>query len=115
MLWEFNMKAGGVFAELVKEDPDPQAIAVTLPKKMTVAETYGASCFVDESTKKAVYMVYPAGETKASEVVLGIVANYSWENVPADGRTIFAEDMDLVSTKARNILMKWNYDTADPN
>merc|ERR1711862_358393 len=81
MLWEFNMQAGEAFADLVKEDPDPQAIAVSLPKGMDIGETYRAYCFLEESTKKAVYLVAPkADDMKVTDLVLVVVANYSWEN-----------------------------------
>lgn len=92
LLWDLNKLAGGSFAELVKGEPDPQAMGVSLPKKMEVGTVYDAYCFLEESKKKAVYVLLPTGQTTIADHVLAVFANYDWKGTPEDGKTMTAED-----------------------
>jgi hypothetical protein len=107
LLWELNMLAGGDFEQLVSKDSDPQGVAVQLPKEMTVGETYESLCFVDKNAQRAAYVLAPEGKMQATEVVLAVFANYSWEGLLQDGQTIKRQDLDLLSTKGRAELISF--------
>ncbi|CAE7897052.1 unnamed protein product [Symbiodinium microadriaticum] len=83
------------FADLVQTDPDPQAIAISLPQKMEAGATYDCLCYLEEATKKAAYLLLPAGSSDPSTCVLCVMALYNWSNLPADGSTLSNEDVSL--------------------
>mmetsp|Transcript_123984 Transcript_123984/g.396373 ORF Transcript_123984/g.396373 Transcript_123984/m.396373 type:complete len:470 (-) Transcript_123984:24-1433(-) len=105
LLWDVNMLAGGSFAALVKGEPDPQAMVVNLPKKMEVGTVYDVFCFLDEEAKKACYVLCPSGQASPSDCVLAVVAGYSWSALPADGRSLTSEDIQLVDSVPRRSLL----------
>ncbi|CAJ1433934.1 unnamed protein product, partial [Effrenium voratum] len=108
LLWEVNHLCGGVFADLVQEESDPQAIVVSLPQKMKVGSTYDCLCYLDEASKKAVYVLQPAGSANPSDCVLCVMALYNWSSLPADGATLSAEDVELPNSgAARGNLVKF--------
>jgi len=102
LLWDVNMLAGGAFAELVKTEPDPQAMAVNLPKGMAVGAVYDVYCFLEQDRKKACYMLVTEGGKLPSDCVLSVVAMYDWSHtVPKDGKTLRSEDLELVGPSGR--------------
>jgi len=109
LLWDLNMLAGDSFAGLVEEEPDPQALAMSLPKAMEVGRLYDALCFLDAASKKAVYILLPKdaikGEGYKQECVLAVCANYNWEEAPQDGCSLRSEDIEVLSATARMALM----------
>lgn len=108
LLWQVNQLCGGAFLDLVKEESDPQAIAVSLPQKMQVGAVYDCFCYLEESSKKAAYVLLPTGKTAPSDCVLCVVALYDWSSVPADGSTLSAEDVELPNSgAARGSLVKF--------
>eukprot|EP00931_Biecheleriopsis_adriatica_P089751 TRINITY_DN63835_c0_g1_i1.p1 TRINITY_DN63835_c0_g1~~TRINITY_DN63835_c0_g1_i1.p1 ORF type:complete len:503 (-),score=88.46 TRINITY_DN63835_c0_g1_i1:44-1552(-) len=115
LLWDLNRLAGGAFAELVERESDPQALVISLPQKMQVGETYTCLCYLDESSKKAVYVLLPAGSSNASDCVLCVVARYDWANAPQDGATLSSEDVELPNSgPGRGNLVKFALgDSAD--
>jgi len=106
-LWDCNMAAGGVFAELVQTEPDPQAIAVNLPKKMGVGTMYDVLIFLDKPKKKAIYILIEEGAAEFDQIVLAVTAHYKWSGVPADGKTLSKEDFDVLGGPNRNRLMSY--------
>eukprot|EP00747_Dinoflagellata_sp_TGD_P211659 gnl/TRDRNA2_/TRDRNA2_84876_c0_seq1.p1 gnl/TRDRNA2_/TRDRNA2_84876_c0~~gnl/TRDRNA2_/TRDRNA2_84876_c0_seq1.p1 ORF type:complete len:373 (-),score=75.97 gnl/TRDRNA2_/TRDRNA2_84876_c0_seq1:197-1315(-) len=113
LMWDLNMLAGGPFQDLVTPDgskqaePDPQAMAASLAKKMEVGTVYDAFCFQDERAKKCVYLLVPEGGTRPQEVVLALFANYNWQSAPDDGRTLTSEDVEVISAAGRNGLVQY--------
>jgi len=108
LLWEVNQLCGGAFLDLVKEECDPQAIAVSLPQKMKVGAVYDCFCYLEESSKKAAYVLLPSGSEAPSDCVLCVVALYDWSSVPADGATLTSEDVELPNSgAARGNLVKF--------
>lgn len=108
LLWQVNQLCGGAFLDLVKEESDPQAIAVSLPQKMQVGAVYDCFCYLEESSKKAAYVLLPTGKTAPSDCVLCVVALSDWSSVPADGSTLSAEDVELPNSgAARGSLVKF--------
>lgn len=107
ILWEVNLLAGQPFEQLVEQDPDPQALVVELPKKMTTGMTYEVLCFLEEETEKAVYILAPSKRMDASEVVLAVVANYKWEAAPQDGQTTRKEDVDVIGFNGRSAFISF--------
>lgn len=102
VLWDVNMNAGGDFAALVKKEPDPQAIAVTLPKAMSMGTLYDVYCFLQEEKRKAVYLFMPEGSTTAADCALAVLAIYDWSsNCPPDGKTLSSEDLEVVNAAGR--------------
>lgn len=95
LIWELNQLAGGPFKALVKDEPDPQAMAINLPTKMSVGTTYEAVCFLEEATSKAAYILYPQGSDKLQDVCLVVFARYNWADT-TDGKTLTWEDVALV-------------------
>ncbi|CAJ1381327.1 unnamed protein product [Effrenium voratum] len=86
----------------------PQAIVVSLPQKMKVGSTYDCLCYLDEASKKAVYVLQPAGSANPSDCVLCVMALYNWSSLPADGATLSAEDVELPNSgAARGNLVKF--------
>lgn len=96
LLWDLNMLAGGPFAALVDGEPDPQALVINLPKKMEVGKVYDALCYLDEASRKVVYVLLPKGARLNSECVLVVMALYNWNGAPENGQTLTAEDVELV-------------------
>lgn len=108
LLFEVNQLCGGAFAELVKEECDPQAIAESLPSKMQVGAVYDCFCYLEEASKKAAYVLLPTGSATPSDCVLCVVALYDWSSVPADGSTLTSEDVELPNSgAARGNLVKY--------
>eukprot|EP00413_Alexandrium_margalefii_P044244 CAMPEP_0204604062 /NCGR_PEP_ID=MMETSP0661-20131031/57628_1 /ASSEMBLY_ACC=CAM_ASM_000606 /TAXON_ID=109239 /ORGANISM="Alexandrium margalefi, Strain AMGDE01CS-322" /LENGTH=493 /DNA_ID=CAMNT_0051615187 /DNA_START=62 /DNA_END=1543 /DNA_ORIENTATION=- len=102
VLWEVNMEAGGDFAKLVEKEPDPQAMAVALPKPMEMGQLYDVYCFLEEGKNKALYLFQPEGSTSAADCVLGVVALYDWSSkCPPDGKTLRSEDLELITAPGR--------------
>jgi len=104
LLWEVNMLAGGAFAALVKDEPDPQSISVGLHKQMDMGTSFDVLCFLDEKARKALYVLLLAG---TSDVYLSLCAHYQWEGVPADGRTICAEDLEVITQVQGKVCLKY--------
>ncbi|CAE8654061.1 unnamed protein product [Polarella glacialis] len=72
-----------------------------------VGATYDALCYVDEDSRKAVYVLLPAGSRAAGDCVLCVLARYDWSALPEDGQTLCAEDIELCSGAAtRGALVK---------
>lgn len=107
MIWEVNMQAGGAFADLVATEPDPQAIAVNLPKMMKVSEVYEVLCFLEESTKRAIYVLAPQGKMDAANVVLGVCTRYKWDNISYLGETLTKEDFQLITGASARGFIQW--------
>jgi len=107
LLWDVNKAAGGEFAALVQAEPDPQALAISLPKRMEVGVTYDVCIFLDEGIKKAVYVLRPEGQDAASDAVLGVCALYAWGAAAQDPHTLKAEDLDICGSMGRSGLVKW--------
>jgi len=113
LLWDLNRLASGPFAALVAEESDPQAIAVELPAKMSFGAVYDAHCFVDEASRKALYLLLPEGSEDAAECVLAVLARYDWSVLPQDGRTLSAEDVEMVR-KSRGAAISYGSRGAAP-
>lgn len=114
LLWDVNKICGGPFADLVQTDPDPQAIAISLPQKMEAGATYDCLCYLEEATKKAAYLLLPAGSSDPSTCVLCVMALYNWSNLPADGSTLSNEDVSLPDNGgARGNLIKFGLNTGE--
>jgi len=109
VLWDVNMLAGSPFAELVQEEPDPQAMSVHLPKKMDFGKTFDVHCFLEVGLHRAVYVVGPEGFQKPNDVVLCVCARYAWEGAPADGKTLVSEDFEVLSLLGMKNLLKYVY------
>lgn len=107
LLWDVNKLAGGDFANLVAEDPDPQALAMNLPKPMEVGTQYDVMCYLDVQTSKAVYVLLPKGSTALGDVVLAVCARYKWQGVPQHGKTLCKEDLQVLSGPSRNALVNF--------
>lgn len=106
ILWEINRLAGGPFAQLTDGEADPQAMAMDLPKKMQLGVVYDAHCFLDEATRKAVYVLLPENSSDLQDCVLCVLGLYDWQSTPADGGSLSAEDVELVR-KARPALVSF--------
>lgn len=113
MLWEVNKLAGGPFAALLDADPDPQAVAMNLPKKMEVGTEYSVLCYLEEKAKRAVYVLLPAGSTFSSECVLAVSALYDWGASPASGETLCSQDIDVLGGGSRASLIGFAFDGKD--
>jgi len=107
VLWDLNMAAGGAFAELVRSEPDPQALAAGLHKKMDFGLVFDALCFLEEGRGRAAYVVLAQGKDSPSDVVLSVCARYAWAGVPEDGRTLCGEDFDVMSRGGFTSLIKF--------
>lgn len=116
LLWDLNRLAGGSFAQLVEQEPDPQALSMALPKKMEVGKMYDALCFLEEASKKAVYILLPSGviseQSYNKECVLAVCANYNWAEAPSDGCSLKSQDLEVLSVAARIALMDFAADKA---
>jgi len=107
LLWDLNTLAGDEFAQLVEEEPDPQAISVALPREMKVGERYEAFCFLEANDKRAVYVLLPEGKTAAADCVLCVCARYDWVSAPQDGKTIRSGDVEVCNALSRSALANY--------
>lgn len=107
ILWDVNTLAGGVFAELIQSEPDPQALAINLPKKMAVGVNYDCLCFLDKESRKGVYILIESGSQEFSDVALCLTAIYKWSGIPSDGKTLHKEDFDVLTGPSRAKLLGW--------
>mmetsp|Transcript_26170 Transcript_26170/g.55406 ORF Transcript_26170/g.55406 Transcript_26170/m.55406 type:complete len:477 (+) Transcript_26170:98-1528(+) len=107
LLWDLNKAAGESFAKLVELDDDPQAITMQLPKKMQVGTLYEALIFLEEETQRAVYILRPDGSTSNSDTVLAVTALYDWAGTPQDGKSLRAEDSEVIAAGSRAQICAW--------
>ena len=105
--WDVNKLAGGKFYALTQDEPDPQSLCVSMVKQMDIGTIFDVLCFLEEESKKAVYVVLAKGGSKAGDVYLQLCANFQWKGCPADGKTLCAEDFEVLAGISRLNLVKY--------
>jgi len=107
ILWDINTQAGGPFADLLRTEPDPQALVVTILRRFQTGTFYDVLSFLDKDLQKAVYCFMPQGSLHPEDCLLAVCALYNWHQVPEQGCTLRSEDFEMVGENGRHNFIRF--------